>query len=76
MAKLLSRNGILRALEKRGVAVDIKGCGCCGSPEIKIFLDSRIVYDTESDNLRSRSLMSKAEIKEEIRYRKWLKDEA
>lgn len=35
------------ALKKRGIRVNIGGCGCCDSPWIKIEVDGKVILDDE-----------------------------
>lgn len=52
----LSQDAILQILAERGIKVGIYGCGCCGSPDIKIVVDDKKVYTSDSESLESRSM--------------------
>lgn len=54
--KELSKDALLQILADRGIKVAIHGCGCCGSPDIKIVIDDKKVYSSDSKSLESRSM--------------------
>jgi len=47
MTEKISKAELKVELLKRGVRIDIGGCGCCGSPWVKIELDNRLVIDED-----------------------------
>ena len=34
-------------LEAKGVRLNIHGCGCCGSPTVKLWIDDELIADEE-----------------------------
>lgn len=43
----LSQDQLKVALKERGIAMDVGGCGCCGSPWLKVAIDDVVVYDAD-----------------------------
>jgi len=45
----MTREEAIEEIERRGISLDIQGCGCCGSPMIVIKIDGEIVIDQDSE---------------------------
>lgn len=49
----MSKDELLAELAKRGIKIDIGGCGCCGSPWVKVVLDGQLVFDQDDAGMDS-----------------------
>lgn len=38
---------LVEALRKRGIVMQVGGCGCCGSPWLKVEIDGVVVFDDD-----------------------------
>ena len=39
------QNMVIKEFAKRGIRVEIGGCGCCDSPWVKVEVDKEIILD-------------------------------
>jgi hypothetical protein len=51
MATIAQRDRVIELLKARGVEIEIGGCGCCGSPFVKVVVDGEIIVDDEHVNI-------------------------
>lgn len=43
----MDKDTVIKELMRRGIEVDIGGCGCCDSPWVKVKIDREVVFDDE-----------------------------
>lgn len=48
----MSTDELEKALEERGIRVNIAGCGCCNSPWVKIEIDGEVVFDEDDADIK------------------------
>jgi len=43
----MTKEEVLAEFAKRGIKVEIGGCGCCGSPWVKVLIDDVEVFNED-----------------------------
>jgi hypothetical protein len=44
---VMTKEEVLLELAKRGIRVEISGCGCCGSPGVRFIIDGEEVFNED-----------------------------
>lgn len=49
----MTKDELLSELEKRGIRIEIGGCGCLGSPWVRVHIDGEEVFNEDDASMNS-----------------------
>lgn len=49
----MTKEEVLAEFAKRGIKVEINGCGCCDSPWVKVLIDDEVVFEEDNVSMDS-----------------------